>query len=148
MQHIDRRCENTVTSVTNRSGSTSDLRRFISRSGMPCQLNCKFHSKPPTFVAFAEPNLYCMVLSSTTSITGATTFDSFSAILSNKGSNQPTACTVHCAAVRPSVTCSVKQSVNQSISQSVSQSVSWCLAPLSAQKATSCHAKSKSLLKI
>ena len=74
---------------TNCTGSTSDFLRLNSLCGMGCQLNCIFQSKPPIDVDLALEKWYLRFLSFITSIIGATTFVSFSAILSNNGSNQP-----------------------------------------------------------
>lgn len=71
-------------------GATSLPRRFRSYSGMPCQVNCRFQSKPPMLVALALPYWYLRVSSSITSMTGHTTLDLFSAMRSKRGSSHPT----------------------------------------------------------
>ena len=67
----------------------SDFRCSSSFAGIPCQLNCKFQSNPPTFVDLALPYMYSIDWSLITSITGVTTLDLFAAIRSSKGSSQP-----------------------------------------------------------
>lgn len=74
---------------TYRTGELGAPGRLASRGGMGCQRKMRLQSKPPTWMLFDGAWLYCSVSELMTSITGTTTLVLFSAILSSRGSSQP-----------------------------------------------------------